>query len=162
MKNLIQSFNWKNFLQRTALFFAVFVIIRLLVDVMEHDVSLLRILRLSSVRYMLFAMIIGLLDSETWQTKAGTGITTDEPIQFKSFRSGLFHYSGVAFFIALLCAAIISFISLIRWLIVVLSSNQRPSIIPEWDKFLMVSAAIGICFAAYEAIRNWFRLKKKV
>lgn len=161
MKNLIKTFNWKNFLQRTILFFIVFVIIRILVDAMESNISLPRIIRLNSVRYFLFAMIIGLLDSETWITKTSADQKKDEPSQFKSFRSALFHYSGVGFFIALLCAAIISIISLLRWAIIYFTGDKKAEIIPEWDKFLLVSAAIGFCFAVYEASRNYVRLKKK-
>lgn len=161
MKNLFKTFNWKNFLQRTALFLIVFIIIRLLVDAMENDVSLLRILRLSFIRYLLFAMIIGLLDSETWVNKKTGDQKKEDPIQFKNFRSALFHYSGVGFFIALLCAAIISIISLLRWAIIYFTGDKKAEIISEWDKFLLVSAAIGVCFALYEAFRNYVRLKKK-
>jgi len=161
MKNLFKTFNWKNFLQRTALFLIVFIIIRLLVDKMENDVSLSRIIRLSFIRYLLFAMIIGLLDSETWITQNKEDQKKEEPLHFKSLRSALFHYSGVAFFIALLCAVVISIISLLRWVFIYYSSDKKAEIIPDWDKFLLVSAAIGICFAAYEAFRNYLRLKKK-
>lgn len=161
MKNLFTTFNWKNFLQRTALFLVVFIIIRLLVDAMENDVSLARIFRLSFIRYLLFAMIIGLLDSETWVTKKTGELKKEETIHFKSFRSALFHYSGVGFFIALLCAVIISVIGLLRWAFIFFKGDKKAEIIPEWDKFLLVSAAIGFCFAVYEAFRNYIRRKKK-
>lgn len=161
MKTLFNRFNWKNFLQRTILFLCVFIVIRLLVDFMENDMSLLRIIRLSIVRYLIFAMIIGLLDSETWVNKQTNNQTPEEPLQFTGFRSALFHYSGVAFFIALLCAFIITMISLLRWLLIFFTENKKSEIIPEWNKFLLVSAAIGICIAVYEAIRNYVRLKKK-
>jgi hypothetical protein len=32
MKNFLNGFNWKNFFQRTVLFFLVFLVIRILVD----------------------------------------------------------------------------------------------------------------------------------
>lgn len=139
----------------------VFIIIRLLVDALENDVSLSRIIRLSFIRYLLFAMIIGLLDTETWVTKKSDGLKKEEAIRFKSFRSALFHYTGVGFFIALLCAVIISIISLLRWAFLYFTGEKKAAIIPEWDKFLLVSAAIGFCFAVYEASRNYIRLRKK-
>ncbi len=161
MKNLFTTFNWKNFLQRTVLFLIVFIIIRLLVDAMEKDVSVTRIIRLSSIRYLLLAMIIGLLDSETWASKKEVGQKKEDPIYFKSILSAIFHYSGVGFFIALLCAAIISVIGLLRWALIYFRGDKNAEVIPEWGKFLMVSAAIGFCFAVYEAVRNYIRLKKK-
>jgi Mn2+/Fe2+ NRAMP family transporter len=161
MKNLFNTFNWKNFLQRTALFFIVFLVIRLLVDLMEKNAPLSEIRGQSLIRYLLFAMIIGLLDSETWLTEKAKEQKKEKPIQFKNFRSALFHYAGVGFFISLLCAAIISIIILLRWVVIFFTGDKKAEIIPPWDKFLLVSAAIGICFAAYEAFRNYLRLKKK-
>jgi hypothetical protein len=159
MKYLL-SFNWKNFLQRTALFFAVFIIIRLLVDVFENTVSFSRLLNQSFIRYLLFAMVLGLLDSETWRTKQ-TGNEKEEAVTFKSISAAVFHYAGVAFFISLLCAVIITIISLLRWLINLALSKKGIEIFPEFGKFLLVSAAIGICFACYDAFRNYRKLQQK-
>jgi hypothetical protein len=156
----LSSFNWLNFLQRTALFFAVFIIIRLLVDVFESNVSFSRLLNQSLIRYLLFAMVLGLLDSETWRTKQ-TGNEKEEAVTFKNTSAAIFHYTGVAFFIAILCAAIISIISLLRWFINLIAAKKGTEIFPEFGKFLLVSAAIGICFACYDAYRNYRKLRKK-
>jgi hypothetical protein len=156
----LSSFNWKNFLQRTVLFFAVFVIIRLLVDVFENNISFARLLNQSLIRYLLFAMVLGLLDSETWRNKQ-TGNEKEEAVSFKNTSAAIFHYAGVAFFISLLCAVIITIISLLRWLINLAVSEKRVEMFPEFGKFLLVSAAIGICFACYDAFRNYRKLQKK-
>lgn len=156
----LTSINWKNFLQRTAVFFAVFIIIRLLVDVFERDVSFSRILNQSVLRYILFAMVLGLLDSETWTGKKA-GDEKEAPVLFKSTSAALFHYTGVAFFISLLCALIITIISLLRWLINLVAGKKGVELFPEIGKFLLVCAAIGICFACYDAFRNYRKLRKK-
>lgn len=69
MKRLLQTFNWKNFIQRALLFLAVFLVVRFLVDWIENDISIERIFQQSMIRYLVFAMILGFLDSETWKTR---------------------------------------------------------------------------------------------
>ena len=160
MRNLLHSFNWKNFLQRTVLFFLVFLIIRFLVDWIENDLSLNRVLQQSVIRYLIFGMILGLLDSDTWYRKE-TDSKTAELQQFKSTRAALFHYVGVAFFISLLCGVILVLINLIRWLIGKMSGATNNELFPDWNKYLLVIAVIGICFAAYDAIRNYLRQRRK-
>lgn len=160
MRNLLHSFNWKNFLQRTVLFFLVFLIIRFLVDWIENDLSLNRVLQQSVIRYLIFGMILGLLDSDTWYRKE-TDSKTEELQQFKSTRAAFFHYVGVAFFISLLCGVILVLINLIRWLIGKMSGATNNELFPDWNKYLLVIAVIGICFAAYDAIRNYLKQKRK-
>lgn len=160
MRNLLHSFNWKNFLQRTVLFFLVFLIIRFLVDWIENDLSLNRVLQQSAIRYLIFGMILGLLDSDTWFRKVDETKTEELP-QFKSAKTAFFHYAGVAFFISLLCGAILLIINLIRWLIGKLSGAANNELFPDWHKYLLVIAVIGICFAAYDAIRNYLKQKRK-
>ena len=160
MRNLLHSFNWKNFLQRTVLFFLVFLIIRFLVDWIEDDLSLNRVLQQSVIRYLIFGMILGLLDSDTWYRKE-TDSKTEELQQFKSTRAAFFHYVGVAFFISLLCGVILVLINLIRWLIGKMSGATNNELFPDWNKYLLVIAVIGICFAAYDAIRNYLKQKRK-
>ena len=160
MRNLLHSFNWKNFLQRTVLFFLVFLIIRFLVDWIENDLSLNRVLQQSVIRYLIFGMILGLLDSDTWYRKE-TDSKTEELQQFKSSRAAFFHYVGVAFFISLLCGVILVLINLIRWLIGKMSGATNNELFPDWNKYLLVIAVIGICFAAYDAIRNYLKQKRK-
>ena len=160
MRNLLHSFNWKNFLQRTVLFFLVFLIIRFLVDWIEDDLSLNRVLQQSVIRYLIFGMILGLLDSDTWFRKE-TDTKTEELLQFKSVRAAFFHYAGVAFFISLLCGVILVLINLIRWLIGKISGAANNELFPDWNKYLLVIAVIGICFAAYDAIRNYLKQKRK-
>jgi L-asparagine transporter-like permease len=154
------SFNWKNFLQRTALFFAVFLVIRLLVDVVERDVSFTRILNQSLIRYLLFAMVLGLLDSETWFSKKDAE-EKDKLTEFKSSGAAFFHYTGVAFFISVVCTIIITVFSFIRWLIILFGGNKKTEVFPEFGKLALVCAAIGICFAAFDAFRNWYKRRKK-
>lgn len=160
MRNLLHSFNWKNFLQRTVLFFLVFLIIRFLVDWIENDLSLNRVLQQSAIRYLIFGMILGLLDSDTWFRKVDE-TKTEELQQFKSAKAAFFHYAGVAFFISLLCGAILLIINLIRWLIGKLSGAANNELFPDWHKYLLVIAVIGICFATYDAIRNYLKQKRK-
>ena len=160
MRNLLHSFNWKNFLQRTVLFFLVFLIIRFLVDWIENDLSLNRVLQQSAIRYLIFGMILGLLDSDTWFRKVDE-TKTEELQQFKSAKAAFFHYAGVAFFISLLCGAILLIIHLIRWLIGKLSGAANNELFPDWHKYLLVITVIGICFAAYDAIRNYLKQKRK-
>ncbi len=161
MKRLIKTFNWKNFLQRTVLFFLVFLVIRFLVDWVEADISLNRIIHQSLVRYLIFAMILGLLDSDTWFRKKEGDLKKEEPIQFANFRAALFHYAGVAFFISLLCGAILILINIIRWGIGAITNSVNNQLFPDWSKYLLVIAVIGICFAGYDAFRNYNRLRKK-
>ena len=161
MKRLFTTFNWKNFLQRTVLFFLVFIIIRFLVDWVENDISLNRIIQQSLIRYLIFAMILGLLDSDTWFNKKTNESKKDEPILFANFRAAFFHYAGVAFFIALLCGVILVIINLIRWGIGTFTGSKNNQLFPDWNKYLLVIAVIGICFAAYDAFRNYNRMKKK-
>lgn len=149
-----------NFLQRTVLFFLVFLIIRFLVDWIENDLSLNRVLQQSVIRYLIFGMILGLLDSDTWYRKE-TDSKTEELQQFKSTRAAFFHYVGVAFFISVLCGVILVVINLIRWLIGIISGAANNELFPDWNKYLLVIAVIGICFAAYDAIRNYLKQKRK-
>jgi hypothetical protein len=160
MRKLLHTFNWKNFLQRTILFFLVFLIIRFLVDWIENDLSLNRVLQQSLIRYLIFGMILGLLDSDTWYRKEADA-KTEELTQFKSTRAAFFHYTGVAFFISLLCGVILVLINLIRWLIGKISGTANNELFPDWNKYLLVIAVIGICFATYDAIRNYLRHKRK-
>jgi hypothetical protein len=160
MRNLLHSFNWKNFLQRTVLFFLVFLIIRFLVDWIENDLSLNRVLQQSVIRYLIFGMILGLLDSDTWHQKE-TDAKNEELPQFKSVKTAFFHYAGVAFFISILCGAILLLINIIRWIIGKISGAANNELFPDWHKYLLVIAVIGICFAVYDALRNYMRLKRK-
>lgn len=105
MKKLLTRFNWRNFIQRTVLFLLVFIIIRLIIDWIEGDVSLLRVLRLSLLRYVTFALVLGLLDSENWRSSTQKAEKENLP-QFSSTSQALLHYAGVAFFISLLCGII--------------------------------------------------------
>lgn len=160
MKNLMHRFNWKNFLQRTVLFFLVFLIVRLMVDWIEQDLSLNRVLQQSLIRYLIFGMILGLLDSDTWFRKE-TDAKPDELQQFKSGKAAIFHYIGVGFFISLLCGLILLLMNCIRWLIGKISGAANNELFPDWKKYLLVIAIIGICFASYDAIRNYLQQKRK-
>jgi hypothetical protein len=160
MRNLIHRFNWKNFLQRTVLFFLVFLIVRIMVDWIEEDVSLNRVLQQSLLRYLIFGMILGLLDSDTWFRREADA-KPEELQRFKSRRAALFHYIGVGFFISLLCGFILLLINGIRWLIGKISGAANNELFPDWRKYLLVIAIIGICFASYDAIRNYRAQKRQ-
>lgn len=159
MKQLLQRLNWKNFLQRTLLFFFVFLVIRILVDVVEKDFSFNRILQQSMVRYFIFAMVLGMLDSETWFSKK-TENAKEQALQFKNLSSAIIHYASVAFFISLLCGIILTVFFAIRWIINNLSNNKPVSFFPDWNVYLLVIAVIGICFACYDAWKNYRRGKR--
>ncbi len=157
MKRLLQTFNWKNFVQRALLFLAVFLVVRFLVDWIENDISFERIFQQSMIRYLVFAMILGFLDSETWKTRQQEN---DEPLQFSSNRAAFIHYSGMAFFIALLCGLILLIFGFIGWAIGMISGKQNPTLFSDWIKYILVVAVIGICFSAYDALRNYRRNRK--
>jgi hypothetical protein len=160
MNDLLKRFNWRNFLQRTILFLAVFIIIRLLVDWMEGDVSLLRVLRLSLVRYLAFAMILGLLDSENWQS--GKEKQEEEKVlEFASLSAAIFHYAGVAFFISLLCGFIFFLFFLVQWLVNYFTGKANATLFPHWLLYLLVIVAIGVSFAAFDAYRNYRRKNRR-
>ena len=161
MKHLFKSFNWKNFLQRTFLFFIVFAVIRLMVDWVEGDISISRLARQSLFRYLIFAMVLGFLDSETWAAYKNANQNQDEPVVFANMRSAIMHYAGVAFFISLLCGLILILFSLVRWAITILYEKKNTAIFPDFGMYLLVIAVIGICFASYDALRNYQRLRKK-
>lgn len=161
MKQLLQRLNWKNFLQRTLLFFFVFLIIRIMVDVVERDFSFNRIVQQSMVRYFIFAMVIGLLDTETWKLKDASSGNEQAPLQFKNNTEAFLHYTSVAFFMAMLCGVILTFFFLIRWIISPFGENHSVSFFPNIGIYLLVIAVIGICFACYDAYRN-YRIKKKM
>lgn len=161
MKRLIQTFNWKNFLQRTLLFFFVFVIIRLIVDWVEKDLSLLRIVQQSMLRYLIFAMVLGFLDSGTWYSKKNNTISQEKAQEFSTLKSAFLHYTGVAFFISLLCGLILTFFSIAGWIISLISGQKNPQLFPNWSMYLLVIAVIGVCFAGYDALRNYQRLRKR-
>jgi hypothetical protein len=153
MKQLLQRLNWKNFLQRTLLFFFVFLIIRIIVDAVEGNLSLHRILQQSMIRYFIFAMVLGLLDSETWFGKKAEDGQQQPPLEFPGFASAFIHYAGVAFFMSLLCGVI-------RWVVSKMSDDVPVSFFPNWGIYLLVITVIGICFAGYDAYRNHRRRKK--
>jgi hypothetical protein len=155
MKQLLQRLNWKNFLQRTLLFFFVFLIIRIIVDAVEGNLSLHRILQQSMIRYFIFAMVLGLLDSETWFGKKAEDGQQQPPLEFPGFASAFIHYAGVAFFMSLLCGVI-----LVRWVVSKMSDDVPVSFFPNWGIYLLVITVIGICFAGYDAYRNHRRRKK--
>lgn len=157
MKRLLQTFNWKNFIQRALLFLAVFLVVRFLVDWIENDISFERIFQQSMIRYLVFAMILGFLDSETWKTRQQE---KDEPLQFSSNRAAFIHYTGMAFFIALLCGLILLVFGFIGWAIGMISGKQNPTLFSDWIKYILVVAVIGICFSAYDALRNYRRVRK--
>jgi hypothetical protein len=160
MKGLLKRFNWRNFLQRTILFLAVFIIIRLLVDWLEGDVSLLRVFRLSLVRYLAFAMVLGLLDSENWSSNKETK-EEEKVLEFASLSAAFFHYTGVAFFISLLCGFIFFLFFLFQWLVNYFTGKPNATLFPNWLLYLLVIVAIGISFAAFDAYRNHRRKKRK-
>jgi hypothetical protein len=160
MKEFITRINWKNFLQRTLLFLIVFLVIRLAVDWYEHDLSLLRTIRLSMVRYLLFAIILGFLDSETWKKYQQDPGKQTPPLEFKHAGAAFFHYTGVAFFVALVCGVILGVFSSLRWLINLLAEGKKIKLFPDWPTYLLVIVLIGICFALYDAWSNYRRLKK--
>lgn len=159
MKKLITHINWRNFLQRTVLFLLLFIIIRLIVDWVEGDASLFRILRLSLMRYLTFAMVLGFLDSETWffakEKKEEEKVT-----KFTSTSSALFHYAGVAFFISLLCGFIFFIFFLIQWLVNYFTGKTSAALFPDWPLYLLVIGVLGIAFAGFEALRNYRNSKK--
>jgi magnesium-transporting ATPase (P-type) len=159
MKQLLQSLNWKNFLQRTLLFFFVFVIIRIIVDSVEGSFSINRILQQSVIRYFIFALVLGLLDSETWLGKQSED-KEPAPVQFPNFSSALLHYASVAFFISILCGIILTFFFFIRWLVSQMSDSQPLPLFPNWKIYFLVIAIIGLCFAGYDAWRNYRKNKK--
>ncbi|MBX9783489.1 MAG: hypothetical protein K2X48_09370 [Chitinophagaceae bacterium] len=150
----------KNFLQRTLLFFFVFLIIRMLADVVEKDFSFNRIVQQSMVRYFIFAMVLGMLDSETWFSKKAEA-TTEKPTEFASISAAVMHYTGVAFFISLLCGIILTVFFAIRWVINNISNAKPVAFFPDWKVYLLVIAVIGICFACYDAWRNYRKHHKK-
>jgi hypothetical protein len=162
MKQLLKRLNWKNFLQRTLLFFFVFLIIRILVDVAERDLSLNRILEQSVIRYFIFAMVLGMLDSETWLSKKSEEGQEPPPLQFPNFTASFLHYAGVAFFISVLCGIILTFFFIVRWIISRIGDAEPVTFFPNWGIYLMVISIIGICFACYDAWRNYRRKKKTV
>jgi hypothetical protein len=160
MKNFLNGFNWKNFLQRTALFFLVFVVIRILVDWFEGNFSFNNISQQDFIRYLILGLILGLLDSDTWSKTKGMG-TKEEPLQFRNFRAALFHYIGLAFFIALLCGVIFAALLLLVWGISrITGAEVKGSFTEAWKTYLLIIAVIGICFSLYDAIRNYMRLKR--
>ena len=159
MKQLLKRLNWKNFLQRTLLFFFVFLIIRIIVDAVEGSFSLNRILQQSVIRYFIFAMVLGLLDSETWFNKKTENGKEPAPLQFTSISAALLHYASVAFFMSLLCGIILTLFFFIRWLIGQLSESQPLPLFPNWRIYLLVITVIGICFASYDAWRNYRKRK---
>ena len=160
MKQLLKRLNWKNLLQRTLLFFFVFLIIRILVDVVEHDFSFNRIVQQSLVRYFLFALILGMLDSETWFGKNQQNGKEQSPVVFKNFYAALIHYAGVAFFISILCGLILTVFFFMRWTISKASGNKTVSFFPDFGTYVIVIMAIGFCFAGYDAWKNYRKGKK--
>jgi branched-subunit amino acid transport protein len=161
MKILPATINWKNFLQRTLLFLFLFVFIRYMVDVFEDEQpSLLRILRISLVRYLVFAMILGLLDSDTWQ-KAQTASENQEPLRFGSFFKAFLHYGGVAVIVALVCGAILLVFFLIQWAVNYATGKIDAAFFPNWQIYLLVIVIIGACFALFDAFQNFRRLQKR-
>lgn len=160
MKQLLHRLNWKNFLQRTLLFFLVFLIIRILVDAVEGNFSMNRILQQSIIRYSIFAMVLGLLDSETWFGKKTETGKEQAPIDFPNTTAALLHYASLAFFMSLLCGVILTFFFLIRWVVSKMSDEQPVSFFPNLSIYILVIAVIGVCFAGYDAWRNYHRNKK--
>lgn len=160
MKKLFTRFNWRNFAQRTVLFLLVFIIIRLIVDWIEGDVSLLRVLRLSLLRYATFAIVLGLLDSENWRSSSQMA-EKEKPPQFKSTSQAFLHYAGVAFFISLLCGIIFLVFFAIQWFVNYLSGKTTTSLFPGWPLYILVVVVLGISFAGFEAFRNYRRSRRE-
>ncbi len=160
MKQLLKRLNWKNFLQRTLLFFFVFLIIRILVDIVEKDFSFNRLIQQSIIRYFIFAMVLGMLDSETWVNKK-VNDANEKTQKFKSAGIAIMHYSAVAFFISILCGIILTVFFAVRFIINSLGNNKPIAFFPDWNVYLMVIAIIGICFAFYDAYRNYLIIKKE-
>lgn len=158
MKHFFNHFNGRNFIQRTVLFLFLFILIRLLADWIQGDASFFRILRLSLVRYLSFAMVLGLLDSETWHK--GVAKEEEKPTSFSGFSAAFFHYAGVAFFISLLCGFIFLLFFFIQWLVNYATGKADAAFFPDWPLYLLVIAVIGVSFACFDAFRN-YRLWKK-
>lgn len=160
MKNFLKGFNWKNFFQRTALFFLVFLVIRVLVDWFEGSFSFNNLSLIDFIRYLILGLILGLLDSDTWSKTKSIG-TKEEPLQFRNFRSALFHYIGLAFFIALLCGVIFAALLALVWGISrITGAEVKGSFTEAWRTYLLIIVVIGICFSVYDAVRNYLRVKR--
>ena len=160
MKNFLKGFNWKNFFQRTALFFLVFLVIRILVDWFEGNLSFNNLSPLDFIRYLILGLILGLLDSDTWSKTKSMG-TKEEPLQFRSFRSALFHYITLAFFIALLCGVIFAALLGLVWGISrITGAEVKGSFTEAWRTYLLIIVVIGVCFSLYDAVRNYMRIKR--
>ena len=160
MKNFLNGFNWKNFFQRTALFFLVFLVIRILVDWFEGNLSFNNLSPLDFIRYLILGLILGLLDSDTWSKTKSMG-TKEEPLQFRSFHSALFHYIGQAFFIAVMCGVIFAALLGLVWGISrITGAEVKGSFTEAWRTYLLIIVVIGVCFSLYDAVRNYMRVKR--
>lgn len=160
MKKVIQSFNWKNFAIRTIVFFVVFLIIQILADWTENSFSIRQILNQKLFRFLLFAVIIAILDNETWLRNEPSNNKDPEP-EFKTKKAFLLHYLGVAFFISLLCGVILTFFVLISWLIHQFRNTEKAFQFSGLNKYILIIAVIGICFALFDAIRHLYRNREK-
>ena len=129
----------------------MFLVIRVLVDWFEGNFSFNNISQQDFIRYLVLGLILGLLDSDTWSNKKSMG-TKEEPLQFRNFRSALFHYIGLAFFIALLCGVIFTALISIVWGISRMTGAEvKGSFTEAWKTYLLIIAVIGICFSLYDA-----------
>lgn len=157
----IRYFGWKNFLQRTVMFFIMFVCVKLFIDMIDNSFTLANFFSLEWLKYLGYSLILGLADTYTWRPRTEEESWEEEPIQHKSIWEALRYYGGVAFFvfvISLLISAVIGGIAILILKFGLGKSFDEPL---PWAKLLITLASIAILFAVFDAIKNLIKLRRR-
>lgn len=158
MKLQLQHFNWKNFLQRTALSGLLFLVIRIAMDKNEQSYHFIVLLKAHLPVALLMGAIFGLIHQKTWSKEE----EEKEPEQFKNTTQAVLFYISFAFFIALIFLVITAVLTGIVWLLLKISGNSiQGSLWNELGNYILIVIIISVAFSIFEAIRNLRRLRKK-
>ena len=162
MKKPLQQFNWKNFLKRTVLFFLFITAVHLAYELFTGNYALRSILLTNLYGKLLTALVFGLADGKTWKKQQPIEKDESEPQTFDSIASAVKFYLWFAVFIALICIVFVAALTGITYIILYLLGSELKGRIAEVIKpSLLLILIISITFTVYDAVRNFYRLKKR-
>ncbi|MFY7840229.1 MAG: hypothetical protein ACOVP7_08125 [Lacibacter sp.] len=158
----LKNFNWKNFLRRTALFFLFINAVHLVYELFTGNYALSNILLTNLYGKLLTAIVFGLVDGKTWRKLQPEEKGEAEPQTFDSVAAAVKFYLWFAVFIALICILFIAGLMGLTYLILILAGSELSGKLPELIKpTLLLILIISVTFTIYDAVRNYYRLKKR-
>ncbi|RXK58287.1 hypothetical protein ESA94_16705 [Lacibacter luteus] len=158
----LKNFNWKNFLRRTVLFFLFINAVHLLYELFSGNYALRTILLTNLYGKLLTAIVFGFVDGKTWNKPQPEEKIESEPKAFDSIAAAVKFYVWFAVFIALICTLFVAVLMGLTYVILLLIRSELSGRLSEIiQPTLVLILIISITFTIYDAVRNYYRLKKR-